>query len=132
LQIGEMVASLGAASPAIVMGDFNAQPGEPAYQVIRDAGFTDVWGALRPGVRGFTCCHLADLSNAQPQLTKRIDYVWTRGLGDARGRHSLQGQVSRYGDVPSDRIRNAAGQSIWPSDHAAVIANILLPWGRDD
>lgn len=128
-QVGEMVASLGDASPAIVMGDFNARPGSPAYLVMTDAGFTDVWGALRPGVRGYTCCQLADLSNPRPAFSERIDYVWTRGLGDARGRHSLIGQVGLYGEVPSNRIRNGAGDLIWPSDHAGVIANIMLPRG---
>jgi endonuclease/exonuclease/phosphatase family metal-dependent hydrolase len=125
LQVGEMVASLGSASPVIAMGDFNTQPGTPAYQAMRDAGFTDVWSALRPGVQGLTCCHLADLSNPGPVLTKRIDYVWTRGLGDARGLNPLQGRVSRYGDVPSDRILNAAGRPIWPADHAGLIADLL-------
>jgi endonuclease/exonuclease/phosphatase family metal-dependent hydrolase len=129
LQVGEMVASLGGASPVIAMGDFNTQPGTPAYQVMLDGGFTDVWSALRPGVRGFTCCHLADLSNQRSVLHERIDYVWTRGLGDARGRHSLLGQVRLYGEVPSDRILNAAGQLIWPADHAGVIANIMLGRG---
>ncbi len=129
LQIGEMVASLGDASPVFAMGDFNSEPGTPAYQVMLDGGFTDVWGALRPGVRGFTCCHLADLSNGTSVLHERIDYVWTRGLGDARGRRSLQGQVSLYGEVPSDRIPNSAGQLIWPADHAGVIANIMLERG---
>ena len=41
------------------------------------------------GVRGYTCCHAADLSNHNPQLHERIDYVWTRGLGDAHGPHAL-------------------------------------------
>ena len=130
LQVGEMAASLGTASPAVVIGDFNAQPGSPAYQVMVDAGFTDVWGALRPGVRGYTCCQAADLSNQTPQLHERIDYVWTRGLGDARGPQALQGQVDLFGTVPSDRIQNSAGAWIWPSDHAAVTASILVPPGR--
>lgn len=128
-QIGEMAASLGGATPAIVMGDFNARPGSPAYQVMTDAGFTDVWQALRPGVRGYTCCQLADLSNPRPVFSERIDYVWTRGLGELRGRHSLLGQVGLFGDVPSDRIRNGAGDLIWPSDHAGLFANIMLPRG---
>ncbi|HMU61062.1 MAG TPA: endonuclease/exonuclease/phosphatase family protein [Gemmatimonadales bacterium] len=126
-QVGELAASLGDAAPVIVMGDFNARPGSPAYQVMLDAGFTDVWHALRPGVRGYTCCQLADLSNPRPMFSERIDYVWTRGLGSLRGRHSLLGQVGLFGDVPSDRIRNGAGDLIWPSDHAGVIANIMLP-----
>jgi endonuclease/exonuclease/phosphatase family metal-dependent hydrolase len=130
LQVGEMAASLGDASPVIALGDFNAQPGSPAYDVMVQAGFTDVWGALRPGVRGYTCCHAADLSNAQPGLHERIDYIWTRGLGEARGAQPLVGQVSLFGEVPSDRFLNSAGQLIWPSDHASVIATILLPAGH--
>lgn len=129
LQVGEMVASLGDASPVIALGDFNSEPGTPAYQVMLDGGFTDVWGALRPGVRGFTCCHVANLSNATSVLHERIDYVWTRGLGDARGSHPLLGQVSLYGAEPADRIPNSAGQLIWPADHAGVIADILLGRG---
>jgi len=129
-QIGEMVASLGTAAPAIVMGDFNAPPGAPAYQVMLNGGFTDVWAALRPGVRGYTCCHAADLSNPSAGLVERIDYVWTRGLGEARGRDALIGQAGLYGEVPADRIRNADGALIWPSDHAGLIIRILMPLGR--
>jgi len=130
-QVNDVVVSLGTASPAIVMGDFNARPGSPAYQVMQGGGFTDVWGALRPGAAGLTCCHLADLSNAQPNFYERIDYVWTRGLGEARGSQPLVGQVNRYGEVPADRFRNAAGQLIWPSDHAGLIANIMQVPGHD-
>jgi hypothetical protein len=88
-----------------------------------------VWHALRPGVRGYSCCQLADLSNPRPIFSERIDYVWTRGLGDLRGRHSLLGQIRLFGDVPSDRLLNGAGDLIWPSDHAGVIATIMLPRG---
>jgi len=125
-QVMELVASLGDASPAIVLGDFNAVPDSPAYQEMVKGGFTDVWSAVHPAARGFTCCHLADLSDLRPPFAERIDYIWARGLGDARGRHGLLGQVQRYGEVPSDRIRNHAGDLIWPSDHAAVWANIFL------
>jgi hypothetical protein len=126
-QVAEMVASLGNASPAIVMGDFNTQPNTPAYQVMVGGGFTDVWHAFRPSVRGYTCCQVADLSNPRPALRERIDYVWTRGLGDLKGRYALLGQIGLYGEVPSDRIRNVAGALIWPSDHAGVFANVMLP-----
>jgi endonuclease/exonuclease/phosphatase family metal-dependent hydrolase len=130
-QVSDVVASLGTASPAIVMGDFNTTPGTPAYQVMQGGGFTDVWAALRPGTRGFTCCHAPDLSDARADFSERIDYVWTRGMGEARGRNSLAGQIDRYGEVPSDRLRNAHGDLIWPSDHAGLITTIMRQPGHD-
>ncbi len=129
MQVSELVASLGTSTPAIVMGDFNSTPGTPAYQAMRDGGFVDLWGAMHPGARGDTCCHLADLSDPVAPFQKRIDYVWTRGLGDAHGRGSVMGRIGRYGDVPSDRILNSAGELIWPSDHAGLTANVLLRRG---
>jgi endonuclease/exonuclease/phosphatase family metal-dependent hydrolase len=129
LQVSELVASIGTSTPAIVMGDFNTTPGTPAYAAMQEGGFVDLWGALHPGARGFTCCHLADLSDAVAPFQKRIDYIWTRGLGDARGRGGVTGQIERYGDVPSDRIRNSAGDLIWPSDHAGLTANVLIRRG---
>jgi len=130
-QVSDVVAALGTASPAIVMGDFNATPGSPAYQVMQGGGFTDVWAALRPGTRGYTCCHAADLSDPRAEFTERIDYVWTRGLGDARGRNALAGTIDRYGEVPSDRLRNGNGDLIWPSDHAGLVTTVQRAPGRD-
>jgi endonuclease/exonuclease/phosphatase family metal-dependent hydrolase len=130
-QVADVVTSLGTASPAVVMGDFNARPGSPAYQVMLGGGFTDVWAALRPGTRGYSCCQLAGLSNPRNTFVERIDYIWTRGLGEARGRHSLLGQVQLYGEVPSDRTSNSAGALVWPSDHAGLVANVMQVRGHD-
>lgn len=128
-QVAELVASLGSATPAIVLGDFNSEPGTPAYAAMQGGGFVDVWGAMHPGAAGFTCCHLADLSDVRAPFSQRIDYVWTRGLGDVRGRNAVVGQIARFGDEPSDRIRNGAGDLIWPSDHAGLMANVLFRRG---
>jgi len=125
MQVGELAAYLGDASPAIVVGDFNTPPGTPAYQAMVDAGFTDVWKALRPRPDGFTCCQAPDLSNQVSILHERIDYVWARGFGGEQGHHSLQGQVSLYGNTPSERLLNGAGESIWPADHAGLLANLM-------
>lgn len=117
----EIATVLGSASPAILLGDFNDDPGSPMYQVLAGAGFTDVWGQLRPGT-GFTCCHLADLSNPRPTLDQRIDYVWARGTGV--GPRPAVGTVRLVGDEPRDKI---AGPffPIWPSDHAGVVSTLL-------
>jgi hypothetical protein len=106
------------------MGDLNDHPGSPMYQVLAGAGLTDMWQAMRPGAAGFTCCHAADLSNPVAKLTQRIDYVFARGL---RTPHTLVlGSIEILGARPGERVFGPAG-SIWPSDHAGLALNLLLP-----
>jgi Endonuclease/Exonuclease/phosphatase family len=118
-QVGEMVATLASSERVILIGDLNDQPGSPMYDVLTSSGYTDTWAALRPGVRGVTCCHDADLSDAVADFDQRIDYVFTRGLGQEGGK--LFGQIDRYGEVPADQLAGPASR-IWPSDHAGLIA----------
>ncbi len=123
-QAVELVTSLGTASPAILVGDLNDEPGSPLYQVVQGAGFTDVWRALRPGVAGFTCCHADDLSESVPHFDQRIDYAFARGMG-FHNKPAL-GQITIIGDHPSDRFPGPAGP-LWWSDHAGLLATFLLP-----
>jgi hypothetical protein len=94
------------------------------YGVLADAGLTDVWAAMRPGVAGFSCCMLPDLSNRLPTLDQRIDYVWTRGFAGPSGKPL--GQVTLTSDKPSGLLAGAFG-SVWPSDHVGLVATLLLP-----
>ena len=120
-QVGEMVATLGAGEPIVLMGDLNDTPGSPMYGVLAGAGFTDTWTAMHPGAgaEGLTCCHVADLSDQLAKFDQRIDYVWTRGF--ARDDGKVQGSIDRFGDVPADRLPGPA-YPIWPSDHAGLVA----------
>ncbi|NNG16460.1 MAG: hypothetical protein HKM89_08265 [Gemmatimonadales bacterium] len=127
LQAGELVASLGPSSPAVLMGDLNDLPGSLMYQVVTSAGLTDVWKALRPGVIGYSCCHASDLSNQVPNFDQRLDYVFAHGLGHAN--KPVLGRVSLVGLVPSARIPGPLG-TIWPSDHAGVVVDFLMPPAR--
>lgn len=115
-QVGEMVASFGPAERVVLMGDLNDRPGSPMYGVFRGAGFSDVWAGLRPGAKGLTCCHVADLSDPVATFDQRIDYIWTRGFSA-----NPTGSVDRFGDVPADRLDGPA-YKIWPSDHAGLLA----------
>jgi len=119
----ELVGSVGPARPAILLGDFNDPPGSPMYDVITGARFTDAWAALEPGVSGFTCCEAADLSNGVATLTARFDDVFMRGIGGPEGR--LLGQITIVGNQADDRVPGPA-YSIWPSDHAGVVASLLV------
>jgi hypothetical protein len=91
--------------------------------VVTGAGFEDSWAAMRPGVRGLTCCHLPDLSDPVSNFTQRIDYIFARGLGGPHGQP--QGRLSIVGDQPADRVSGPA-HPIWASDHAGVVAEFLI------
>ncbi len=123
-QATELVGAIGAASPVVLMGDLNDVPGSPMYQVVSGAGLTDVWGSLHPGVVGLTCCHLSNLANKLEDFDQRIDYVFARGVGHPLA--GVQGQLKRLGEVPADRLSGPA-HSIWPSDHAGLVADLLAP-----
>jgi hypothetical protein len=124
-QVGELVASLPTGTPTLLLGDFNDRPGSPMYQVITDAGFTDTWAAMRPGVDGFTCCNEADLmGSSRPDYNKRYDYVFARDIDGVPGR--VQGRIDRYGVTPADQIAGPS-YSLWPSDHAGLVASFIQP-----
>ena len=96
--------------PTILLGDFNAEPGEPAYAVLAGAGYADVWPAVGAGP-GLTCCH-DDLTPAIP-YDERIDLVFVRG-----------GISPVSADVIGDEA--AAGFPFFPSDHAGVVATVEI------
>ncbi len=122
-QAQELAVSFPTDRPNLLMGDLNDVPDSPMYQVLAGAGLDDVWKTLRPGQAGFTCCEVADLSNAAPQLVQRLDYVWVRW--NTR-QDKVKGEITRIGAEPADRI---AGPSfkIWPSDHAGLVAVLKSP-----
>src|SRR3989442_1354104 len=120
-QVGEMVGAIGSSERVVLMGDLNDTPGSPMYGVLASAGYTDSWAAMHPGAQGLTCCHVADLSDQVPNFDQRIDYVWTRGF--ARDDGKIQGSITRFGDVPAERLPGPA-YPIWPSDHAGLVADL--------
>ena len=122
LQAGQLLSEVGTASPAILLGDFNDPAGSPMYALVRAAGFSDLWAALQPGARGFTCCHDPDLSNTVPGLDQRLDFIFSRGIAGPQSK--VQGQVAIIGDQPGDRVQGP-DYPIWPSDHAGLVAQFL-------
>lgn len=98
--------------PAVLVGDINSGPGASttAYDRLVES-FDDV------GDAGATCCHAADLRNAEPSLDSRIDHVFVRGGLRAS-------DVRRVGADPTARV-SADGDRLWPSDHAGVVATLV-------
>ncbi len=102
--------------PAIVMGDLNSTPGDPAHVLFAGAGFIDEWDAANPTDPGFTAFQVRPgISNPVSTLSSRIDDVLARGLFAPLDLHLI-------GADPS--ARTASG--LWPSDHAGVVATIEI------
>jgi endonuclease/exonuclease/phosphatase family metal-dependent hydrolase len=101
--------------PVVLVGDFNsAADGSTtrSYAILLKALFADAWWTnLRQ--HGFTCCQAPDLKNATSALNERIDLVLVR--------LALPTSAKLVGDTPI-----GATQPIWASDHAAVVATVLL------
>lgn len=114
----ELAQALAGSTPAVIMGDLNDVPGSAMYQVLAGAGFTDLWTALRGSAPGYTCCHVADLSNQVASFHERIDYILARAGGEVKGRIEL------VGEVPADRFAGTA-HPLWPSDHAGLVARLI-------
>jgi endonuclease/exonuclease/phosphatase family metal-dependent hydrolase len=114
-QVQQLIGSIGNARRAIMIGDFNDDPSSLMHSVITSQGYRDVWSEANPGDPGLTCCHLADLSNAESVLARRIDYVFERGMGDP-----LKAKATLVGEESKDRVPGPL-YPVWPSDHAGVV-----------
>ncbi len=96
-QAEALATALGArwgAGPAVLTGDFNAGPDEPAHAPLAAAGLVDVWAALRPTEPGFT------FPASDPTI--RIDYVRARGRRPRRVERLLAAPVG--GRFASDHV----------------------------
>ncbi|GGS12291.1 metal-dependent hydrolase [Streptomyces aureoverticillatus] len=124
--VAERRAATGTAFPPVVTGDFNAVPDSDEIRLLggyRTAPavpgqvLLDAWEYAEPGAASATW----DAANPYVAPTHdpscRIDYVHVGpcgpgGLGAVRS-------VRRAGDGPVD--------GVWPSDHAAVVADLAVP-----
>lgn len=111
----------------LVAGDFNSSPADvspigvpTAYQQFTNGvlingaplpfGLTDMWD-LRPGKPvGYTCCELADLSNAPSQHHERIDIVFA---------FPAPGGKVKANVINAD-VEDKTLSGLWPSDHASL------------
>jgi endonuclease/exonuclease/phosphatase family metal-dependent hydrolase len=105
--------------PLVFGGDFNTTADDPSnpsyviYQTLINAGLTDAWNPLRPGL---TCCQDPNLLNARSQLSHRIDLILFSGAFAVE-------DINLIGNKPSDRTPSG----LWPSDHAGIVATLAGP-----
>jgi hypothetical protein len=108
--------------PLVIAGDFNsAAAGGPdsstTYTNMIKGGLTDAWTVASPTVTGFTWpLHGEDPFTPTATLSERIDLVLIRnGVGVSA--------ATRVGDSTADQTPSG----LWPSDHAGVVATLLMP-----
>ena len=124
LQAEELLGRLPGDRPVVLAGDFNSGPGTATTTYDRLTGpYADAWAALRSG-DGNTCCQRSSLRNENSRLGSRIDAVLYRGALTPTA-------VERLGEEETDRVEVTQGGetvSVWPSDHAGVLATFDLDW----
>jgi endonuclease/exonuclease/phosphatase family metal-dependent hydrolase len=108
------------AKPVVLVGDFNSRavgtgPASASYQNIANAGFTDAWSEVMPGVVGDTCCHAANLMGPA-SLTSRIDIIWYRGAD----------MDVTEAEIVGEDVADKTPGGLWPSDHAGVLSTITF------
>jgi endonuclease/exonuclease/phosphatase family metal-dependent hydrolase len=128
----EVVADLDGVT--ILMGDFNSDAAgsegdeswTPTYQMVRDAGFTDLWAMTHPGraFPGLTCCQASNLLNPVPTFYERIDFIFLRSdaLRGPKGHIPGVASVRLVGDDPGSKT---VPSGLWPSDHAGLVADLF-------
>ncbi len=125
------------AHPVILVGDLNTPaPDGITYITFLDASFVDAWDHRRrrkgKGRRetGNTANHANDLRNETVTLEKRIDFILVRNLDD-RGRGGGRGGRaalrSVFATVLGDELDDRTPSGLWPSDHAGVVARMVIP-----
>lgn len=124
-QAAEIAGAIAGVPEVVMVGDLNDVSGSPMYQVLAGAGLVDSWAALNPRERGLTdSCFEPDLMDRAPHCTDRHDFIFVRGLD--RPRAGLLGKEILVGLARDERVRGPAGL-IWPSDHAGVVGDFLVP-----
>ena len=108
--------------PAVVAGDFNAEPDADEIRYLR--GFTglggecvyfgDCWAAAGDGTPGATFVRRNPYASCYHEPDRRIDYVFVRGPNDRMEGAALE--CSLAFDQPVGEV--------WASDHLGVLATI--------
>jgi len=104
-------------SAVILVGDFNsdAESGGVSYGMLTGSGLRDVWEEVNGGDPGFTWALSGEIPSNFTVPTQRLDLIL------ASGRVSFS-QVDVVGEEAADRTPSGFA----PSDHAGVIAAVLL------
>lgn len=113
--------------PTILVGDLNTSaPDGIVYNTFLDAFYLDAWShRVSDGSDpGFTVNHDNDLRNDFVDLDRRIDFILVRNQ-PGRAPRSAIGAI--FATVVGDELQDRTPSGLWPSDHAGVVARMVIP-----
>ena len=118
-RVAEIVRAGQGPLPGVLMGDFNAVEDSPAIAAFtRDAGLIDAYRTANPGQPGLTVWQR--IEEANPTVRRRVDYVFVvPGV-------AVEGRVASSWLVLNTPRNLPDGNTLWPSDHYGVAAEIEL------
>ncbi len=114
--------------PAVLCGDFNAEPDADEIRMLRglttcpveDVWFHDAWLVAGDGSAGHSWDNANPHAAQEAEPDRRIDYVFVGPAGRDRAGQVLDCHLA--GNAPVD--------GVWPSDHFAVVADLRYSRGR--
>ncbi|HEY65609.1 MAG TPA: hypothetical protein G4O02_13665 [Caldilineae bacterium] len=95
--------------PRLLVGDLNEHPDQAPMEILREAGWTDVWAALHPGEPGYT--------SRSDEPWQRIDYAWA-----SPELVPYLEAIELVADQPDE-------DGVFPSDHIGLVVTINVEWG---
>lgn len=138
LQMNELLSIMDATNPAatptILVGDFNSAPTDPLfvsasgipgldglplvppYLQAVGTGHIDIWTQKKKARDGFTCCFNATVNDSDAELYQRIDHIFL----NPQGKEIKKIRAKIVGNDPVDMTPNG----LWPSDHAGIVGKI--------
>lgn len=125
LQVGELLAAQEAIAEddplsTVYVGDYNSDaPDGPAYQLLVSSVGSDAWSVTNLKDPGYTCCFDAAVTDDTSTLDERIDLV----VVDS-------GVQPIHADVIGEELGDMTESGLWPSDHAGVLARLVVAGQR--
>ena len=117
-QVNELVQGPANTETALILvGDFNsdAEAGGVSYGILTSSGLRDAWSEVNPSDPGFTWALSGEIPSNEMMPTQRLDLVLARG----EIRFSSA-------DVVGEEAADKTPSGFRPSDHAGVIASVVL------
>jgi endonuclease/exonuclease/phosphatase family metal-dependent hydrolase len=113
--------------PIILVGDLNTPaPEGTVYNTFLNEFYLDAWDLRSNGRNepGFTANHDNDLRDEFVDLHERIDLILVRNRPGAAPKSAI-GSV--FAIVVGDELQDRTPSGLWPSDHAGVVARMVIP-----